>query len=80
MLTLDRLNFGRTHIWQFIIGHTYVNVGTRGSTYGTTLRALEEAMGEDFKKPIVLLGVMEMFADDYQSMVDLELLDYEFGV
>jgi hypothetical protein len=80
MLTLDRLNFGRNHIWQFIVGHTYVNVGTIGHTYGMTLSQLEAAMGDEFVKPVVLLGVLEMMTDDYRASVDLELLDYEFGV
>lgn len=80
MLTLDRLNFGRNHIWQFIVGHTYINVGSRGHTYGMVLRVLEESMGEDWQKPVVLLGVMELFEDDYRATVDLEILDHEFGV
>jgi hypothetical protein len=80
MLNLDRLNFARFHIWQFIVGHTYVNVGTAGYTYDMVLRALEEAMGEDFQKPVVLLGVLEMGGTDFRASLDLELLDHTFGV
>jgi hypothetical protein len=80
MFRLDQISFARRQVWHFIIGHSYITVGSCQMYYGAVVTALFEELGEEFKKPFVLVSVMEMYTDDYDAAKDAEIFDYEFGV
>jgi hypothetical protein len=67
-------------IWNLIVGVQYVTVGSYGYMYGDVLTALSEDMGDEFKKPVVLLSLNQMRKSEFEISRNLELFDYEYGV
>lgn len=76
----DQLRFERYHMWNLIIGVQYIHVASHGTDYRDILESLANDMGDDFKKPVVLLSVAEVRRTDMDSFRSMDIFDYEYGV
>jgi hypothetical protein len=67
-------------VWNLIVGVQYVTVGSYAYDYAGMLEQLREDLGDEFKKPVVLLSLNQMPPKEYRRLVDLDMIDYEYGV
>lgn len=75
MIDLRALLNDRRYLTTFIISHNYVTVLHQNVTFPEIIEALEEHLGEDFKKPFVIVSSTFVYRDDSGILVEKELVD-----
>lgn len=75
MLDLRAIINDRQYLTTFIVGHRYVTVLHRNYSFEMLVEALEEYLGDNFKKPFVIVSSAFIYTHDPAVLIDRDLAD-----
>lgn len=65
----------RNYISTFIVGARYVTILHINASFAEIIEAISEHLGEAFKKPFVCVSQALIYSNDWDSLIEYDLVD-----